>query len=79
MIDVSVFVTGDRCPRCIDRRVFAVDLDRNLWLCIPSAIPKPWLREQLTEHMADDIDGASQEERDAAGQYADRMMGVLNG
>lgn len=52
MIDVSKFARGDRCPRHHNRRIYAVDLDKNLWLCIPSAMPVPWQREHTIEHDA---------------------------
>ena len=59
MIDVSRFHVGERCPRCRERRVYAVDEDRNLWLCIANAMPAPWRRDQLTTHdaaeVADDV------------------------
>jgi len=52
MLDVSKLHAGQRCPRCVDRRVYAVDQDKNLWLCIASAMPVPWRRDQVTEHDA---------------------------
>lgn len=52
MIDVAKFRVSDRCPRCDNRRVLAVDLDRNLWLCAPSAMPIPWRHDQVLEHEA---------------------------
>lgn len=54
MIDVSRFRIGDACPRCVDRRVYAVEQDRDLWLCIANAMPIPWRRDQVTEHDARD-------------------------
>lgn len=59
MIDVSRFKLGDACPRCIGRRVYVVDEERNLWCCVPNAIPKPWLREQVLEHEAAEADDDS--------------------
>lgn len=53
MIDVSRFRTGDRCPRCINRRVYQIDEDRNMWLCIDNARPVPSKRDQLTTHDAE--------------------------
>jgi hypothetical protein len=52
MIDVARLRLADTCPRCIDRRVYAVDEDRNLWLCIANAMPVPWRRDQVREHDA---------------------------
>lgn len=39
MIDVSRFRTGDRCPRCSGRRVYAVDIPNDRWRCVPYAMP----------------------------------------
>jgi hypothetical protein len=52
IIDVSKFHLGDRCPRCLGRRVYVVDQDRNLWCCVPNAVPKPWRSDQVIEHDA---------------------------
>jgi len=52
VIDVSRFRLGDACPRCAGRRVYAVEQDKNLWLCVANAIPKPWRRDQVIEHDA---------------------------
>jgi len=52
VIDVSRLYLNDRCPGCSERRVYAVDLDRNLWLCVPNAMPIPWRRDQVREHDA---------------------------
>jgi hypothetical protein len=52
MIDVSRFKLGDACPRCSGHRVYAVDQDKNLWLCIANAMPVPWRKDQLQEHDA---------------------------
>lgn len=52
MKDVSRFRVGDPCPRCDNRRVLAVDVARDLWMCCPSAMPVPWRRDQVTEHDA---------------------------
>ncbi len=52
IVDVAKFHTGDRCPRCLERRVYAVDLERNLWCCVANAIPKPWRKDQVLEHDA---------------------------
>lgn len=76
ILDVSTFTIGDRCPRCIERRVFAVDTNLDLWLCIPNAMPVPWLRDHMTEHVANELDNTPQADRE---RYANQMMGVLNG
>lgn len=55
MLDVSRFKLGDPCPRCAGRRVYAVDQDKNLWLCIANAMPVPWRRDQVTEHDATEL------------------------
>ncbi len=52
VLDVSRFRVGDRCPRHVDRRVYAVDETRNLWCCVPSAMPIPWRHDQVIEHDA---------------------------
>lgn len=75
MIDVSRFVVGDRCPRCRNRRVYAIEIERDQWMCVPSAMPFA-LREHAIEHNADELDGASQGERES---YVKHMMGVLDG
>lgn len=51
-IDVSRFTLGDPCPRCTGRRVYAVEQDKNLWLCVPNAMPVPWQHDQIQEHDA---------------------------
>lgn len=66
MIDVSRLALGDRCPHCRECRVYAVDLERNLWLCVPNAMPVPWLREHMLEHAADEFDNAEDKARSAA-------------
>jgi hypothetical protein len=53
MIDVSKLKPTDRCPQCVNRRIYAVDEDRNLWLCIANAMPVPWRRDQLITHDAE--------------------------
>jgi hypothetical protein len=50
MIDVSRFTVGERCPRCVGRRVYAVNVDKDLWLCVPNAMPFAWHRDQTIEH-----------------------------
>ena len=60
MIDVAKFHVADRCPRCIDRRVLAVDLDRNLWLCAPNAMPIPWRHDHVIEHDAAEFEPQDQ-------------------
>lgn len=52
VIDVSKFRCGEACPRHWNRRIYAVDQDKNLWLCVPSAMPVPWRRDQVIEHDA---------------------------
>lgn len=44
MIDVSRFRMGDPCPRCLGRRVYALDVNTDEWACIPNAEPFPVLR-----------------------------------
>ena len=54
MIDVSTFHMGDRCPRCTERRVYAVSIPTDEWRCVPNAVPVPWLPSQVREHNAAD-------------------------
>jgi hypothetical protein len=39
VIDVSTLAHGDPCPRCAARRVYAVDVSRDRWACLPYAVP----------------------------------------
>jgi len=52
MLDVARMRLGQPCPRCSGRRVYAVDQDKNLWLCIANAMPVPWRHDQVTAHDA---------------------------
>jgi hypothetical protein len=52
MRDVSRMPIGSACPRCVARRIYAVDENKNLWLCIANAMPVPWRHDQVTEHDA---------------------------
>lgn len=52
MLDVSRMRLGSACPRCTGRRVYALDENKNLWLCIANAMPVPWRHDQVKEHDA---------------------------
>ena len=52
VLDVSRMRLNEPCRRCAGRRVYAVDENKNLWLCIANAMPVPWRRDQLIEHDA---------------------------
>lgn len=52
MLDVSRMPLNSACPRCTGRRVYALDENKNLWLCIANAMPVPWRHDQVKEHDA---------------------------
>jgi len=66
VIDVSAFKIGDRCPSCTERRVYAVDIRRDLWRCVPNAVVRPWKLEQIIEHDAKDSLDPDEQRRLAA-------------
>lgn len=73
MIDVSTFLLGDRCPRCVQRRVYAIDPERNLWMCVPNAMPVA-MKEHVIEHDAAEWDHVP---ADARHRYAEEMTMMM--